>query len=88
MGLVCWVWGLGPGVRDPGCREGMLISPMPHLGPEASQRISLAIFIRLTARDFNMPLVSTAASWAAWASKWLRASVKGKPVWFEIKAMI
>jgi hypothetical protein len=53
---------------DPGWVSGRWISPMPQRGPEASQRKSLAIFIKLTASDFKLPLMCTAASRAAWAS--------------------
>ena len=33
-------------IEEPGSFSGMLISPMPQRGPLASQRTSLAIFIR------------------------------------------
>ena len=48
---------------------GLIISPSPHRGPEASHLISLAILVRLTARVFKAPLVSTATSWEPWAWK-------------------
>ncbi len=53
---------------------------MPQRGPEPSQRMSLAIFIRLTATVLSAPLASTMASRAAWASKWLSASRNASPV--------
>ena len=40
-----------PGMIDePGSFSGRTSSPRPQRGPEASQRMSLAIFIRTTAR--------------------------------------
>src|SRR6266404_6529954 len=52
-----------PGMmEDPGCVSGRWISPIPQRGPDASQRKSLAIFIKLTASDFKLPLMCTAAS--------------------------
>ena len=54
-----------PGMMDePGSFAGRWISPIPHLGPEASIRILLPMCIRLTARVFNAPEVSTIASCA------------------------
>ena len=41
--------------NEPGSFSGRLISPMPLRGPLASQRTSLAIFIRLAARPFSVP---------------------------------
>ena len=70
-----------PGMIElPGCRLGMAISPMPQRGPEASQRMSLAILLSETAMVLRAPEVSTAASLAAIASKRLAAGTKGKPV--------
>ena len=46
-------------IEEPGWVSGRLISPRPHLGPEASQRRSLAIFVRLTANVFSAPLAWT-----------------------------
>ena len=42
-------------IDEPGSFSGMLISPMPLRGPLASQRTSLAIFIRLAASPFSVP---------------------------------
>src|SRR5215207_5568313 len=36
-------------------RSGNAISPMPHRGPDASQRKSLAIVVKLIARGFSAP---------------------------------
>ena len=69
-----------PGIMDePGWMAGNVISANPARGPEPNQRISLAIFDNDTANVFNAPEVSTAASWAACASKWLAASVNLTP---------
>src|SRR5437667_9059441 len=58
-----------PGMIDePGCVAGMEISPMPQRGPEASQRMSLAILLKLTAMVLSCPEASTIAFLAAWAS--------------------
>src|SRR6478609_6952942 len=74
-----------PGIMDePGCVSGKLISPSPQRGPDPSQRISLAIFIRLTATVRNCPLASTRESCADWASKWFLASLNAQPVSLEI----
>ncbi len=55
---------------------------MPLRGPDdrACHRISLAIFIKLTATVFNAPCASTIASCAASASNLFSAVIKGKPV--------
>ncbi len=59
-----------PGMMElPGWVAGMAISPMPHCGPEPSQRMSLAILKRLMAMVLSWPLASTSASLADWASK-------------------
>ncbi len=45
-----------PGMMDePGSFSGMVISPSPLRGPLASQRTSLAIFIKLTASPLSAP---------------------------------
>ena len=70
-----------PGImEEPGSLSGICISPMPLRGPEESRRMSLAIFMRLTATVFNAPCVSTMASWAARASNLFCAVTKGSPV--------
>src|SRR5258708_14969 len=70
----------GVEVEEPGSLSGMSISPMPLRGPEESMRISLAIFMRLTATVFRAPWASTMASWAARASNLFSAVTKGRPV--------
>src|SRR5450755_2542162 len=52
-----------PGMIDePGCTAGNSISPMPALGPEPSQRMSLAIFVSETATVLSAPLAATQLS--------------------------
>ena len=67
----------------PGSFSGKDNSPKPHLGPEARNRISLAIFITEQAITFNAPDTSTKASCAAKASNLLGAVINGKPVSVE-----
>ena len=76
-----WVGLTLPGMmEEPGSFSGMRISPIPHRGPEASQRTSLAIFIRDPAIVRSMPEASTTASWAAKDSNLFGAVTKGWPV--------
>ena len=73
-----WVGLTLPGMMElPGSFSGMLISPRPARGPEASQRTSLAIFIREQARVLSAPWANTRASWPANASNLLGALTKG-----------
>ena len=59
-----------PGIIElPGWTSGSVISPIPARGPDPSQRMSLLIFIRLTANVFSIPLVATTSSSALWAWK-------------------
>src|SRR6478609_10829428 len=59
-----------PGMIElPGWSSGIVISPRPQRGPEASQRRLLAMFDRLMATVFSAPEASTAASRLAIASK-------------------
>ncbi len=45
-----------PGMIElPGCRLGIEISPMPQRGPEASQRMSLAILVSEAAIVLSAP---------------------------------
>src|SRR2546421_6681427 len=71
MSIISLITGLTlPGMIDePGWVAGMEISPMPQRGPEASQRMSLAIFESETAIVLSWPEASTIASLAACASK-------------------
>ena len=46
-----WVGFTLPGIMElPGSFSGIRSSPMPHRGPDASQRTSFAIFMRAAAR--------------------------------------
>ena len=74
-------------IDDPGCSDGSRISVMPVRGPLASQRRSLAILNSDTATVLRVPEALTAASLAAWASKWLSASRSGYPVMRAMSAM-
>mmetsp|Transcript_23108 Transcript_23108/g.50918 ORF Transcript_23108/g.50918 Transcript_23108/m.50918 type:complete len:213 (+) Transcript_23108:430-1068(+) len=64
----------------PGATGGMIISASPALGPLPSSRISLAILNKDAAIALSCPWASTTPSCAAWASKWLGASINGMPV--------
>src|ERR1700687_1681026 len=58
-------------IDDPGSFSGIDSSPRPQRGPEASQRISLAIFISDAARVFSAPEAKTISSWAESAANLL-----------------
>lgn len=58
----------------------MAISPRPVFGPDPIHRRSLQIFVSETAMVRAAPDISTRPSRAPCASKWLRASVRGRPV--------
>ena len=69
----------------PGSFAGIVISPMPLRGPDASQRTSLAIFISAPARVRSAAEVWTSASCAesaakafgaAYGAKWPKATAK------------
>uniref|UniRef100_A0A1A9VJX0 Uncharacterized protein n=1 Tax=Glossina austeni TaxID=7395 RepID=A0A1A9VJX0_GLOAU len=62
-----------PELIKPGSFSGNIISPIPHLGPEPSNLISFAIFIKPAATVLSVPLSSTKASFAASASNLLPA---------------
>ena len=69
-----WVGLTLPGMIElPGSFGGMVSSPMPLRGPEASQRTSLATFMSAAAAVLRAPLVRTTASCAASASNLLGA---------------
>ena len=52
-----------PGMMElPGSFSGMRISPRPRRGPDASQRTSLAIFMRLAASTLSAPWLKAIAS--------------------------
>ena len=75
-----WVGLIFPGMNElPGSLPGMRNSPMPERGPEASQRTSLASFIKAVASSFSAPWVVTIPSWAAMAAKRFGALTNGRP---------
>jgi hypothetical protein len=49
-------------IELPGSFSGMVISPSPERGPEASQRMSLAIFSSATASVLKAPWMATRPS--------------------------
>src|SRR5690606_7565380 len=76
-----WVGLTLPGmIEEPGSFSGMVSSPRPQRGPEASQRMSLAILARAQARVLSAPWRLTRASWPASAANLLGAVTKGRPV--------
>ena len=76
-----WVGFTLPGMIElPGSFSGIVISPIPQRGPEASQRTSLAILLSDAATVFSAPWAWTSASLAARASNLLGAVTKGWPV--------
>ena len=75
-----WVGFTFPGmIEEPGSLSGIKSSPMPDRGPLARSRMSLAIFIRLTAIVFNAPCAFTIASCAASDSNLFSAVMNGSP---------
>jgi hypothetical protein len=69
-----------PGMmEEPGCTSGSAISARLARGPAPSQRMSFAIFMRLTATVFRAPLVKTVPSIALWAWKWFSVSRTSTP---------
>jgi hypothetical protein len=76
-----WVGLTLPGMIElPGSFSGIRISPSPDLGPDASHRTSLAIFMSATASVLSAPWAATSASWAASASNLFSAETNGWPV--------
>ncbi|CFW03862.1 Uncharacterised protein [Bordetella pertussis] len=76
-----WVGLTLPGMMElPGSFSGMLISPSPERGPLASQRTSLAIFIRPAASVFKAPCANSSASCEASAWNLLGADTNALPV--------
>src|SRR5207237_1264171 len=74
-----------PGIiEDPGSFSGRVSSPRPQRGPEASQRMSLAILNSEAARVFNAPEAKTISSCAESAANLLGCERNGRPVSSEI----
>ena len=76
-----WVGLTFPGMMDePGSLAGIVISPRPQRGPEASKRTSLAIFIRSEARALMAPWVNTSSSRLVSAWNLFGAETNEEPV--------
>src|ERR1035438_123594 len=74
-----WVGLTLPGmIEEPGSFSGRVSSPRPQRGPEASQRMSLAIFMSEAARVFSAPLAKTISSWAERAANLLGCERNGR----------
>ena len=72
-----WVGFTLPGMIElPGSLAGIVISPSPQRGPEASQRMSLAIFMRSAASALSPPCAKTSASFEVRAWNLLGALIK------------
>ena len=70
-----------PGMIElPGSFDGIVISPRPQRGPLASQRTSLAIFMRFVASPFKAPCAKTISSFAESAWNLFGAVRKSSPV--------
>ena len=67
-------------IDEPGSFSGRISSPRPARGPEASQRMSFAIFISDAASVFSAPLANTSSSCAESAANLLGCDVNGSPV--------
>ena len=75
-----WVGLTLPGMMDePGSFSGMKISPRPSRGPEASQRTSLAIFIKSAAKALRAPWAKTISSLLVRAWNLFSAVTKALP---------
>ena len=71
----------------PGSFSGMRISPMPQRGPDDSQRMSLAIFMRSQAKALSIPWTTTSSSllvrdWNLFGAVWKVVPVS----WLTISA--
>ena len=76
-----WVGLTFPGMIElPGSLAGIVISPRPQRGPEASQRTSLAIFIMSPARALTAPWAKTSSSREERAWNLFFSDTKGLPV--------
>ena len=77
----CWVGLTLPGmIEEPGSFAGSMSSCRPARGPEASQRMSLAIFMRATATPRRPALTATIASSEPCAANLFGAVLSGRPV--------
>src|ERR1035437_8385187 len=66
-------------IDDPGSFSGIDSSPSPHRGPEASQRISLEIFINDAAKVSIAPCANTISSCAESPANLLGCERRGSP---------
>ena len=70
-----------PGMMDePGSFSGRVSSPKPQRGPEASQRMSLAIFISEAASVLSAPEAKTISSCAESEANLFGCERKGSPL--------
>ena len=65
---------------DPGSFSGSIISPIPDLGPDANNLMSLAIFINETASVLREPSNMTIASCVERPSNLLGLDLNSNPV--------
>ena len=71
-------------IEEPGSFSGIDSSPRPDRGPEASQRMSLEIFISEAAKVSSAPWAKTISSCADSAANLLGCERKGRPVSWAI----
>jgi hypothetical protein len=84
-----WVGFTLPGMIDePGSFSGSRSSPSPARGPDASHRMSLAIFINDVASVLIAPCANTMPSCDASAANLFGADTNGKPVSSAIFAAV
>ena len=67
-------------IEQPGSFSGRINSPMPARGPEASQRMSLAIFISAAPSVLSAPEANTKSSCEASAVNLFGCERNGRPV--------
>ena len=75
-------------IDEPGSFAGKFSSPRPHLGPEPSHLMSLAIFIKEQARVLSAELAAASSSCADRAANLLGCDLNGKEVLSAILAQI
>ena len=76
-----WVGLTLPGMMDePGSFSGNVNSPKPQRGPDANQRMSLAIFVSEAASVLSTPLAKIISSWAESAANLFGCDLNGSPV--------
>ena len=80
MASACVGFTLPGMMEEPGSFSGRMSSPRPQRGPEASQRMSLAIFMSEAASVLSAPLAKTSSSWAESAANLLGCERKGRLV--------